>query len=446
MTTAQDLQARLAFVGLDRVEPQLYRDAWALIDGALAPILDEFYNSLAKIKDLQTLLTGRDITALKAAQRRHWQRLFTGRFDDDYIESTRRIGEAHYRIGLAPHWYFAAYSFFLRRLATVVAEKERRNPARTAQLYSLITNAVFVDMERSFDVYSKAVLEHANDMIYDLAENFEGTVMGAITTVADVSNRVNLSTGEINATIGRNEQQCADAVRSASDTNDNVHAVAAATEELSASIAGVIRQVSESSQIVAQARSAADSSRQTIANLAESTSKIGNVLRLIEAIARQTNLLALNATIEAARAGEAGRGFAIVAHEVKNLAKQTADATEDISRQITRVQSDTRLAVNGIGEIGEVITRLDAISNHITESMEQQGAATSEISRNVQSVSGATRDISTQLTDLSRSSGDARGQVQNISNISSELNTASSELQVALSKFLQHMQSLKRSG
>jgi len=444
MTIAADLKARLAFVELDRVPPRLYSDAWALIDGVLPRILDDFYTAVPTIPALRPLLAGQDIARLKAAQRTHWQSLFSGRFDDEYLERATRIGRTHHRNGLPPHWYFAAYSFLLRRIATVIAEKERRNPARAAQLYTLITSTVFVDLDISFEAYSKAVFDRANGMICELADNFEQTVLGAIGTVTDVSGRVGEATNGINATIERNDARANVAARSAAGASQTVATVAAATEELTASITSVISQVSESSQVMAHARNAAEKSRVTIANLADSTQKIGNVLRLIEAIARQTNLLALNATIEAARAGEAGRGFAIVAHEVKNLAKQTADATDEISKQINQVQQDTQSAVTEIAQIGEVISHLDGISGHIANSMTQQGKATAEIAHNIHQASDASTDITRQLGDLAQGSAEAKSAVGTISSITRELRDASSDLQQALDRFIRHLQTLKQ--
>jgi len=281
-------------------------------------------------------------------------------------------------------------------------------------------------------------------MICELADNFEQTVLGAIGTVTDVSGRVSQATDGINATIERNDAKAGVAARSAAGASQTVATVAAATEELTASIASVIGQVGESSQIMTRARDAAEKSQVTIGNLAESTQKIGNVLRLIEAIARQTNLLALNATIEAARAGDAGRGFAIVAHEVKTLAKQTADATEEISKQISQVQQDTQSAVTEISQIGEVITHLHSISGAISDSMNQQGKATAEIAHNIHQASNASTDITRQLGDLAQGSAEAKSALVSISTITSELRNASSDLQQALDRFIRHLQTLKQ--
>ena len=443
MSTIETIRSRLAFVGLGGVPPQLYRDAWALIEAALPPILDEFYATLHTVPELRQLLVGQDQERLKAAQREHWRSLFSGSFDADYLARATRIGQAHFRVGLPPHWYFASYSFFLRRISKVIAEKERRNPARAAEIYSLISGAVFIDLEISFESYSSALLGSANNMLFELADNFQSTVMGAINTVTNVVAQVDTATADINSAFETNDSKGNVAASAASDTSQNVQAVATATEELSASIATVITQVAESAGIVGRARAAADSSRDSVSRLADSAKKIGGVLKLIEAIARQTNLLALNATIEAARAGEAGRGFAIVANEVKNLARQTAEATETISRQISQVQADTNHAVREIGQISEVITRLDGISGVISASMSQQGEATTEIARNVQHASAATQDISDQLSELIMSNAEVKISVCTISAISHELADASSNLELALSKFLTHIQSLK---
>ena len=444
MSSKDQLKTRLTFMGLDTVPPKTFSDAWALIDGALPKVLDEFYDRLAHVTELQPLLAGQDTSRLKAAQRTHWQTLFSGRFDEAYQESARRIGATHHRVGMPPHWYFSAYAFFMRRLSTVIAESSRRDPKRTAELFSVISSAVFVDMDLSFEAYSTAVLGQANAMLFELADNFQATVMGAIGTVSSVVSQVDTATAEINSAFETNDNKGNVAANAASDTNQNVQAVAAATEELSASISTVIGQVADSTQIVGRARDAADSSRNTVSRLADSAKTIGGVLKLIEAIARQTNLLALNATIEAARAGDAGRGFAIVAHEVKNLAKQTAEATETIARQIGEIQSDTDNAVREIGQISEVISRLDSISGVIAESMSQQGEATTEIARNVQHASSATQDISEQLSELIMSNAEVKISVCTISAISRELADASVNLESSLDKFLKHIHSLKR--
>jgi len=170
----------------------------------------------------------------------------------------------------------------------------------------------------------------------------------------------------------------------ANRARQNFESVAAASEQMTYSIKEIAARVSDSSQISNQAVEYAHKGREVIAVLKDASGKIGNVVSLISSIARQTNLLALNATIEAARAGEAGRGFAVVASEVKGLAAQTAQATDDISKQVGMIQDSASAAVNSIQEIAIIIDKMSEISNAIASAIEEQSVATSEISRNIQ--------------------------------------------------------------
>jgi methyl-accepting chemotaxis protein len=163
----------------------------------------------------------------------------------------------------------------------------------------------------------------------------------------------------------------------------SVQTVASGTEEMTASIREIAKNASEAARVASGAVKVAENTNQTISKLGDSSTEIGKVIKVITSIAQQTNLLALNATIEAARAGEAGKGFAVVANEVKELAKETAKATEDISQKIESIQGDTRHAVSAISEINGVISKINDYQNTIASAVEEQTATTSEISRNV---------------------------------------------------------------
>jgi methyl-accepting chemotaxis protein len=199
----------------------------------------------------------------------------------------------------------------------------------------------------------------------------------------------------------------------------NVETVAAAVEELSYSISEISTRVNESSRIADVAVSHAKHSNTIVTSLNIASEKIGDVVKLISNIAGQTNLLALNATIEAARAGESGKGFAVVASEVKNLANQTAKATEEIAQQIGSIQGSTSLAVEAIQEISRTINQISEISTAIAAAVEEQSAATGEISRNIQQASHSTVSVAQnigKLTNLSEESNRVAQLIQQATN------------------------------
>jgi len=183
----------------------------------------------------------------------------------------------------------------------------------------------------------------------------------------------------------------------AEQVNRNLQTVATGTEEMSASIKEIAKNAHESAKVATGAVRVAEETNQIVTKLGDSSTEIGQVIKVITSIAQQTNLLALNATIEAARAGEAGKGFAVVANEVKELAKQTAKATEDISRKIEAIQGDTKSAVGAIAQISEVIRQVNDISNTIATAVEEQNATTNEMTRNVSEAAKGSGEITRNI-------------------------------------------------
>ena len=210
--------------------------------------------------------------------------------------------------------------------------------------------------------------------------------------------------------------------------NRNLQTVATSTEEMSASISEIAKNAGESAKVAGEALQAALETNATVTKLGESSAEIGQVIKVITSIAQQTNLLALNATIEAARAGEAGKGFAVVANEVKELAKQTAKATEDISQRIGAIQTDAKSAVEAIKMISEIIGQVNDIASTIATAVEQQSATTLEMSRNVSEAAKGSGEVAKNIISVataaqSTSSGasDSQRAAQQLARMSTEL-------------------------
>ena len=215
----------------------------------------------------------------------------------------------------------------------------------------------------------------------------------------------------------------------------NVDAVATATEEMGASIREIALNAAEAAKVVALAVTMAQSANTTVRKLGESSAGIGNIIKVITSIAEQTHLLALNATIEAARAGEAGKGFAVVANEVKELAKETAKATEEIGRKIEAIQMDTGSAVDAIGGISTIINQINDIQITIASAVEQQTATTNEISRSVAEAARGSAEIAHNITNVAEAALNTLGSANNVHNASGEMTRMAIELQQQVDRF-----------
>jgi methyl-accepting chemotaxis protein len=258
-----------------------------------------------------------------------------------------------------------------------------------------------------------AAAEQAADQ-HAMANVFEGNIGRLVGIVSQRSAELQNTAQAMDGSARQSERQAAAVASAAQDASSGLQAVASAAEELTASVGEISRQVAESSKITGKAVDNARHANGIVHALAESAERIGAVLSIISDIASQTNLLALNATIEAARAGDAGKGFSVVASEVKNLAGQTARATQEIDAQIACIQAATNEAVAAIRDISSTIDQVSTIATVIASAVEQQGAATSEIARNVHQTAVAAQQVTVSISSVSHAAnetGEAAGLV-----------------------------------
>ncbi|MBX9634828.1 MAG: HAMP domain-containing protein, partial [Magnetospirillum sp.] len=272
------------------------------------------------------------------------------------------------------------------------------------------------------------------EALLGMAETVERETRQAVEAVANRTERLAQNSAGMAQSADSVSDSSQNVAAAASQALSNAQTVAAASEQLSASIGEIAAQIETSRTATTEAVGASERAQTTILHLSQTVNRIGEVTQLISAIASQTNLLALNATIEAARAGEAGKGFAVVAGEVKNLANQTAKATEEITDQINQIQATTGQAVQAVQEITTAIQGVESVSAAVAAAIEQQGAATGEIARNVVQTSDAAREVSDRIAVVSSEAGNTGRQARDVSAISSEVADSISALSQVLIK------------
>ena len=432
-------ETRLRFLNIDPETQRVLPELWSILEPNLEGILDGFYQHVLTIPSLAEKVGSRDnIPRLKAAQRKHWTLLFSGRFGTDYFEGVHRIGMTHFRIGLEPRWYIAGYSFVLSAIAEAFGAHYRKDAPQAGHALAVATKAFFLDMDMAISIYYEA-MSVEQQKLTDRSISFVGEVRDTVKGISAAATELDATAQGMAKNAEEGASQSAAVAAASEEASANVQTVAAAAEEMAASLQEVARQVSQSTEITRTAVAEAENTNKEIMALSEAATRIGEVITLIQDIASQTNLLALNATIEAARAGEAGKGFAVVASEVKNLASQTGKATEDIAGQISEIQNATAEAVTAIQGITGTINQVNEIASGISSAVEEQNSATAEISRNVQEAASGTKEVSQNIVAVNKASSETGEAASDVLSASGELSRQSEHLQEAVENFMQEI-------
>jgi methyl-accepting chemotaxis protein len=354
-------------------------------------------------------------------------------------------GDLNQRMGLKSTDELGRMSVALNTAIDTLRNNIERDRKQTSELRAKVEGILDVVNAAAHGDLTRDVQIRGSDAVGQMGEGlskFFCNLRGNVTNIAQMAQALASSSRELTAV---SQQMASNAEETAAQANvasaaaeqvsSNVSTVSTAAEEMGASIREISKSAHEAARVATTAVRVADSTNATVAKLGESSAEIGNVIKVITSIAQQTNLLALNATIEAARAGEAGKGFAVVANEVKELAKQTANATRDISQKIEAIQGDTKGAVEAIAQIGKIINQINDIQNTIASAVEEQTATTGEIGRNVTEAAKGSSEIAQNITGVAQAARSTTEGASNTKSSADELSRIANDLQKLVGQF-----------
>lgn len=337
--------------------------------------------------------------------------------------------------------------FKVVKIATDITAAENANldlRRKVDSILSVVSAAAGGDLTQQIAVSGSdpvGQLGSSLSSFFDNLSNSIATIGENATALAGASEELSAVSAQMSANATETATQATIVSAATEEVNVNVRVVTTGVDELNSAIREIAKNASDAASVSRQAVSIASETNKTISKLGDSSMEIGKVVKVITSIAEQTNLLALNATIEAARAGEAGKGFAVVANEVKELAKETARATEDISHKIEAIQADTNGAITAIQEISEVINRINDISNTIASAVEEQTATANEMGRNVAEAAKGSAEIAQNITSVADATQSTTEGANNSMQAASELSRMASDLQRLVGQFKYHQRS-----
>jgi methyl-accepting chemotaxis protein len=435
-----DRLVRLQSMSIDDSTRKILQEIKPVVAQHIDSAVEAGYRKLLSFPEAAKAYAGMNMEDAKRAQREHWLNdMLPAAFTDEQLLNGVAIFQRRERQGLNLRWFYVFYNAYLATLIEKITPSYRKKPEYFSQVVIALNKIFLFELELASSAYMSSAQEAASEKINKHADEFETNVSHVVEKVATSANQLQTSAKTMASIADQTAEKATAASAATEKTGSNTQTVAAATEQLSSSIGEISRQVSQSSRIAGAAVDEAQRTNVLVQGLAEAAGKIGDVVKLINNIASQTNLLALNATIEAARAGDAGKGFAVVAGEVKNLANQTARATDEISMQIGAVQSATKNAVVAIDGIGSTIGKINEITATIAAAVEEQGAATREIARNVHEAASAGDNLGEIIASLGTTVEEADRTARSVLSGAGDLSSEAKLLSTQVSNFLRQV-------